>query len=209
MYLRGDEECCQHLGLVFKVARRLIHIFQARFQVPTILQTSLHSPSSQILPPKQTWRSDASPDSLLCSQDGEPDEQMPPDKQDPHLLRQAVSKARADLGIQPSNAGPVTIAHYAGSERSGKQRLVKVSRQPEIEAARSELPIISMEQEIVEAVLEHDVVVLSGETGCGKTTQVSAQKQLGSTLHILYKRLSRLHFLMPSVPSICMRCKVP
>ena len=30
-----------------------------------------------------------------------------------------------------------------------------------------------MEQEIVESVLENDVVVLSGETGCGKTTQAS------------------------------------
>ena len=48
-----------------------------------------------------------------------------------------------------------------------------VERPPEIEAARSQLPIIGMEQEVVEAVLENDVVVLSGETGCGKTTQVT------------------------------------
>ena len=38
--------------------------------------------------------------------------------------------------------------------------------------ARQGLPIIGMEQEIVEMVHEHDVVVLCGETGCGKTTQV-------------------------------------
>ena len=30
---------------------------------------------------------------------------------------------------------------------------------------------MGMEQEIVEAVQQHDVVVLCGETGCGKTTQ--------------------------------------
>jgi ATP-dependent RNA helicase DHX37/DHR1 len=50
---------------------------------------------------------------------------------------------------------------------------VKVERAEKIEAARSELPILGMEQEVMEAVLEHDVVVLSGETGCGKTTQVN------------------------------------
>ena len=42
----------------------------------------------------------------------------------------------------------------------------------QIVEARQGLPIIGMEQEIVEMVREHDVVVLCGETGCGKTTQV-------------------------------------
>ena len=37
---------------------------------------------------------------------------------------------------------------------------------------REGLPIIGMEQEVMEAVAENDVVVLCGETGCGKTTQV-------------------------------------
>ena len=38
--------------------------------------------------------------------------------------------------------------------------------------ARSALPIAGMEQEVMEAVANHDVVVLAGATGCGKTTQV-------------------------------------
>lgn len=37
--------------------------------------------------------------------------------------------------------------------------------------ARQGLPIIAMEQEVVELINENDVVVLCGETGCGKTTQ--------------------------------------
>ena len=38
-----------------------------------------------------------------------------------------------------------------------------------------QLPICGMEQEIVEAVREHDVVILCGETGSGKSTQVRGQ----------------------------------
>lgn len=63
------------------------------------------------------------------------------------------------------------------SERSGRQRLVKIERPEEVVLSRSELPIIGMEQEVVEAILEHDIVVLSGETGCGKTTQVGTLNQ--------------------------------
>ncbi|KAG8709191.1 putative ATP-dependent RNA helicase DHR1, partial [Ceratobasidium sp. 395] len=49
---------------------------------------------------------------------------------------------------------------------------VVINRSEEIQAARMELPILAEEQEIVEAVLLNSVVVLSGETGSGKTTQV-------------------------------------
>ena len=37
--------------------------------------------------------------------------------------------------------------------------------------ARSGLPILGMEQEVMEAVAENDVILLCGETGSGKTTQ--------------------------------------
>ncbi|KAG8777526.1 putative ATP-dependent RNA helicase DHR1 [Ceratobasidium sp. 428] len=49
---------------------------------------------------------------------------------------------------------------------------VVIDRSKEIQAARMELPILAEEQEIVEAVLLNSVIVLSGETGSGKTTQV-------------------------------------
>uniref|UniRef100_A0A453NQJ0 Helicase ATP-binding domain-containing protein n=1 Tax=Aegilops tauschii subsp. strangulata TaxID=200361 RepID=A0A453NQJ0_AEGTS len=50
--------------------------------------------------------------------------------------------------------------------------VVPVSRPQEVEKARRDLPIIMMEQEIMEAIYENTVVILCGETGCGKTTQV-------------------------------------
>ncbi len=55
---------------------------------------------------------------------------------------------------------------------TGPARVVHVQRRADIEAVRGGLPITGMEQEVMEAVLQNDVVVLCGETGCGKTTQV-------------------------------------
>ena len=49
---------------------------------------------------------------------------------------------------------------------------VPVQRPADIEEVRLSLPIVGMEQEIMEAISDNDVLVLCGETGCGKTTQV-------------------------------------
>ncbi|MCJ8735079.1 hypothetical protein PDJAM_G00242710 [Pangasius djambal] len=49
---------------------------------------------------------------------------------------------------------------------------IPVDRLPEIQEARLKLPVLAEEQVIMEAVKENDCVVLCGETGSGKTTQV-------------------------------------
>ncbi|KAG9307805.1 hypothetical protein G9A89_023370 [Geosiphon pyriformis] len=49
---------------------------------------------------------------------------------------------------------------------------VPVKRKPEIQASRLALPICREEQVIMEAIGENPVVVICGETGSGKTTQV-------------------------------------
>ena len=49
---------------------------------------------------------------------------------------------------------------------------VAVNRSPEIEESRSKLPILGEEQAIVETIRYNDVVIICGETGSGKTTQV-------------------------------------
>ena len=58
------------------------------------------------------------------------------------------------------------------SDLKKKAYFVTVNRKPEIVAIRSQLPVCAMEQEIMEAINYHDVVIICGETGSGKTTQV-------------------------------------
>ncbi|XP_010252060.1 PREDICTED: ATP-dependent RNA helicase DEAH13 [Nelumbo nucifera] len=50
--------------------------------------------------------------------------------------------------------------------------VVHVSRPKEVDIKRKDLPIVMMEQEIMEAINEHSAVIICGETGCGKTTQI-------------------------------------
>nr|XP_020041304.1 probable ATP-dependent RNA helicase DHX37 [Castor canadensis] len=49
---------------------------------------------------------------------------------------------------------------------------IPVNRTPDIQEERLKLPILSEEQAIMEAVAEHPIVIVCGETGSGKTTQV-------------------------------------
>ncbi|KDO26422.1 hypothetical protein SPRG_08225 [Saprolegnia parasitica CBS 223.65] len=53
-----------------------------------------------------------------------------------------------------------------------KKTLVAVNRIESIQLSRMQLPVCSSEQEIMEAISLHAVVILCGETGSGKTTQV-------------------------------------
>ena len=50
--------------------------------------------------------------------------------------------------------------------------VVRINRPEDVAKGRENLPIVMMEQEIMETINENDVVIVCGETGCGKTTQV-------------------------------------
>ncbi len=73
------------------------------------------------------------------------------------------------IPITGAGAAPEAVALANAAPRKS---LVVVRRRETAQAARMLLPACAMEQEIVEAVLEHDVVLVCGETGSGKTTQV-------------------------------------
>ncbi|VVT57765.1 uncharacterized protein SAPINGB_P005858 [Magnusiomyces paraingens] len=53
-----------------------------------------------------------------------------------------------------------------------KSYFVEVQRPEEIQEVRMKLPVVAEEQRIMEAIHNNDAVVICGETGSGKTTQV-------------------------------------
>ncbi|CAK9133268.1 unnamed protein product [Ilex paraguariensis] len=64
------------------------------------------------------------------------------------------------------------LANYPPREALTAPTIVHASRPKEIEKKRRDLPIVMMEQEIMEAIKENSSLIICGETGCGKTTQV-------------------------------------
>ena len=61
------------------------------------------------------------------------------------------------------------------AEKKAKVRpacVVHVKRDAELQASRQELPIAAMEQEVMESISGTSTVVICGETGSGKTTQL-------------------------------------
>jgi len=61
---------------------------------------------------------------------------------------------------------------YSAPRPSKVPTVVHVYRPSEVEDKRKDLPIVMMEQEIMEAINDCSSVIICGETGCGKTTQV-------------------------------------
>ncbi|KAJ0979853.1 hypothetical protein J5N97_015327 [Dioscorea zingiberensis] len=82
--------------------------------------------------------------------------------------RWAVEFSKADI-VHQNSVFPTNVMFM---DCMSTPIIVHVSRPKEVEETRRDLPIVMMEQEIMEAINEHPVVIICGETGCGKTTQV-------------------------------------
>ena len=50
---------------------------------------------------------------------------------------------------------------------------------------RARLPVLSIKQDLLTELQQHDVVVVSGDTGCGKTTQVGTTSHLSARQELL------------------------
>ena len=97
------------------------------------------------------------------------------------LLRYVAAREKDRLGLarddaesDNNEAGPSAVGGGGGEVRGrpAGQCVVCVERTPAMQEARERLPIAGFEQEIMEAVARHDVVIVCGATGSGKTTQL-------------------------------------
>ncbi|GMH20453.1 hypothetical protein Nepgr_022294 [Nepenthes gracilis] len=68
--------------------------------------------------------------------------------------------------------GANSVGDHPTCQAMSRPTILHVSRPEEVENLRKDLPIVMMEQEIMEAINEHICIIICGETGCGKTTQV-------------------------------------
>ena len=77
-------------------------------------------------------------------------------------------------GFQPRELeqDPLPPELQTTSNNSRKVFSVSVTRPPEVQAARIQLPVVAEEQRIMEAIHNNNLVVVYGATGSGKTTQV-------------------------------------
>ncbi|CAN0007127.1 unnamed protein product [Ectocarpus fasciculatus] len=89
---------------------------------------------------------------------------------EPSLATDMPSAMDRLMEIQKGNFKP--SAPSAGTATSSDKKRFFVNRLDEVQLARMKLPVCGMEQEIVEAINNNDAVILCGETGSGKSTQV-------------------------------------
>ncbi|XP_019604363.2 putative ATP-dependent RNA helicase DHX37 isoform X2 [Rhinolophus sinicus] len=78
----------------------------------------------------------------------------------------------APAGPPPAPSAPPAAAPTPARPPVKPAVFIPVNRSPDMQEERLKLPIVSEEQVIMEAVAEHPIVIVCGETGSGKTTQV-------------------------------------
>ncbi|EPS69548.1 hypothetical protein M569_05217, partial [Genlisea aurea] len=88
-----------------------------------------------------------------------------------HIEEVSNSKHIKDISLNDNQNHRNGSGHYPSRDLI-TPTVVHVTRPADVEKKRKDLPIVMMEQEIMEAINENISVIICGETGCGKTTQV-------------------------------------
>lgn len=90
------------------------------------------------------------------------------------------SKSKSDGTIEILPSVNISDNVVLNEQKNNKEEVVNakpavfvpVDRKPHIQESRLKLPILGEEQTIMEAISENSIVIIAGETGSGKTTQV-------------------------------------
>ena len=85
------------------------------------------------------------------------------------IRREPTSQAVHDLS-KDFLLGTIAISEDDMAARA--KHNVSVTRDPDVQEARSALPVVAEEQKIMEAIYNNDCIIIWGATGSGKTTQV-------------------------------------
>lgn len=95
-------------------------------------------------------------------------------KEDDCASQETTQKSKEELKHEEQDEQNEKRAQEKNQDaiRSKPTVFIPVDRSPEIQEARLKLPILAEEQVVMEAVSENPCVVICGETGSGKTTQV-------------------------------------
>ena len=104
-------------------------------------------------------------------EDNEPEPEIE-DKE--NITTEDEKHSKAEEIISKDNANNlVKVENIPTKEETIEKKtiFVPVIRTPEVVEARSKLPIIDIEHDIVDKIRHNDVVIITGETGSGKTTQ--------------------------------------
>ncbi|ETN40263.1 uncharacterized protein HMPREF1541_04539 [Cyphellophora europaea CBS 101466] len=88
-----------------------------------------------------------------------------------NLPTQTIQQNLRPVQKQPV-INPILKSVPESTEPTRKAYAVHVERDLELQGSRSQLPILQREQEIMEAIHNNPVVIIKGDTGSGKTTQI-------------------------------------
>ncbi|KAG9440164.1 hypothetical protein H6P81_020329 [Aristolochia fimbriata] len=147
----GYSDQCEHLDNALKQCHQVVSA-SVGSQSPIVVHETLGRDTLTFLQEDQNKSSITS--SSCDGQNGSNLQDMAK-RESPNILQNSSSHARS-----------------ISSGCINKKTVVHVSRPCEVESNRENLPIVMMEQEIMEAINENSSTIVCGETGCGKTTQV-------------------------------------